>query len=213
MDEELIPTRGSLISRLKDLDNDASWQEFFNTYWRLIYGLARKAGLNDVEAQDVVQETVLSVARRMPGFRYDPSVASFKTWLHQIVKCRIADHFRRRAREVPIAAPATQTGTAPLERIADPANPALDEAWDREWEKNLYDAAVERVRRKAGPEQFQIYEYHVLRERSVKETARDLGVSTGRVYLAKHRIGRMLKKEIKALRARPLQDNPLGGLR
>ncbi len=205
-DDAFIPTRDSLLSRLKNWDDQASWQEFFDTYWRLLYGKARQAGLTDAEAQDVVQETVVSVARQMPGFQYDPAVASFKTWLHLIIKRRIADHFRRRGREVPLAdqAPQTSTGTPLLERLAGPAEAEFDATWDGEWEKNLCNAAVERVRRQAGPEPFQIYEYHVLRGRSAKETAKDLDVSVGRVYLAKHRIGRMLKKEIEYLRTKPL---------
>jgi len=60
--EELIPTRRSLLSRLKDWDDQESWKDFFDTYWKLVYGVAIKAGLSDQEAQDVVQETVLSVA-------------------------------------------------------------------------------------------------------------------------------------------------------
>src|SRR6266487_4319585 len=55
-------------------------QRFFDIYWRLIYGVALRAGLTDAEAQDVVQETVISVAKHLPGFRYDPKVCSFKTW-------------------------------------------------------------------------------------------------------------------------------------
>ena len=46
--------------------------------WKLIYGVARKAGLTDVEAQDVVQETMASVAKHMPTFKYDPVIGSFK---------------------------------------------------------------------------------------------------------------------------------------
>ena len=45
--EELIPTRDSLLSRLKDRHDDESWRDFFNTYWKLIYGVARKAGMTD----------------------------------------------------------------------------------------------------------------------------------------------------------------------
>ena len=60
--EATIATRASLLVRLKDREDQASWQEFFDTYWRLIYSVATKAGLNDAEAQDVVQETVISVA-------------------------------------------------------------------------------------------------------------------------------------------------------
>jgi RNA polymerase sigma-70 factor (ECF subfamily) len=74
---EFIPTRQSLLSRLKDWDNQDSWREFFNTYWRLIYEFAVKAGLKDAEAQDVVQETVLSVANQMQGFQ-----AIYPNWIH-----------------------------------------------------------------------------------------------------------------------------------
>src|SRR4051794_13754244 len=80
---DFIPTRESLLSRLKDWEDQASWKDFFDTYWRLIYNLARKAGLSDAEAQDVVQETILSVARNIEGFRYDPAVCSFKSWMLQ----------------------------------------------------------------------------------------------------------------------------------
>src|SRR5436309_5543177 len=72
--DELIPTRASLLARLKDWKDHSSWQEFFDIYWKLIYGVARKAGLNDDEAQDVVQETMASVAKHMPTFKYDPAV-------------------------------------------------------------------------------------------------------------------------------------------
>ncbi len=65
--DEFIPTRQSLLSRLKDWDDRESWKDFFNTYWKLIYGVAIKSGLSDAEAQDVVQEAVISVAKKMQG--------------------------------------------------------------------------------------------------------------------------------------------------
>src|SRR5256885_17130220 len=77
------PTRQSLLSRLKDLGDQQSWRDFFDTYWKLIYSAALQAGLTDAEAQDVVQDTVLSVAKKMPDFTYDPAVGSFKRWLLQ----------------------------------------------------------------------------------------------------------------------------------
>ena len=81
-DDEFIPTRRSLLSRLKDWEDQASWQEFFDTYSRLIYCIAVKAGLTDAEAQDVVQETVIVVARKIPGFKYDPALGSSAfSWL------------------------------------------------------------------------------------------------------------------------------------
>ncbi|HEY3913650.1 MAG TPA: sigma factor, partial [Verrucomicrobiae bacterium] len=68
-EDELIPTRATLLERMKDWGDQDCYQEFFDTYWRLIYGVARKGGLSDAEAQDVVQETMVSVAKQMPTFK------------------------------------------------------------------------------------------------------------------------------------------------
>src|SRR5258706_14947787 len=86
---ELIPTRQSLLSRLKDWKDEESWRVFFDTYWKLIYGAAMKAGLSDAEAQDVVQETVISVLKSMPGFEYNTEKGSFKSWLLRLTNWRI----------------------------------------------------------------------------------------------------------------------------
>ena len=92
---ELVPTRLSLIERLRDLDDHSSWQEFFDTYWKLIYCAAVKGGLSDAEAEDVVQETIIGIARNMENFRYEPEICSFKGWLMRVTRCRIIDHLRK----------------------------------------------------------------------------------------------------------------------
>src|SRR6516164_6778524 len=82
-------TRWSLLARLKNWEDQASWREFFDTYWRLIYSVAIKSGLNDAEAQDVVRDTVLSVAKKIPELNCDPSAGSFKIWLLKFTRWRI----------------------------------------------------------------------------------------------------------------------------
>jgi len=71
-DDSLL-TRRTLLSRLRNLDDQDSWRTFFNLYWRLLYNVARKSGLDDGGAQEIVQDTVIAVARKMPEFRYDPA--------------------------------------------------------------------------------------------------------------------------------------------
>jgi DNA-directed RNA polymerase specialized sigma24 family protein len=78
--EGWLPTRRSMIERLKNWDDHDSWREFFDSYWRPIYGVALRYGLTDSEAEEVVQETVLSIAKKMDTFKYDPAVCSFKSW-------------------------------------------------------------------------------------------------------------------------------------
>jgi RNA polymerase sigma-70 factor (ECF subfamily) len=202
---ELIPTRQSLLSRLKDWNDQESWKVFFDTYWRLIYNAAVKAGLTDTEAQDVVQETVISVLKNMPGFEYDPEKGSFKTWLLRLTGWRITDQFRKRQRGIDQRGTPTRTSTrtATIERIADSTNLKLEATWDDEWERNLFEAAIERVKRKVDSAQYQMFDLNVIKKWSVAKVARTLRVNPGKVYLAKHRIGNLIKKEIAYLKARP----------
>ena len=199
--KDLLPTRASLLSRLKNRADQTSWQEFFDTYWRLIYSVARKAGLSDADAQDILQETIISVAKHIEGFRYDPKVCSFKTWMLNLTRWRIASQLAKHRREASIRLPPreSQGETATVERVADPAGFDLTAVWDEEWEKNLFAAALERVKRQVHPEQLQIFDLHCVERWPVKKVMEVLGVSAMRVYLAKHRVGRLLKNEIKKL--------------
>ena len=70
-----LRTRRSLLSRLRDLDDRESWRTFFDLYWRMLYNVARRSGLGEADAEDVVQETVVAVARRMlPGLAAKPAL-------------------------------------------------------------------------------------------------------------------------------------------
>ena len=120
--EEIIPTRRSLLTRLKQWDDHESWKDFFDTYWKLVYS----AALNETEAQEVVQETVIAVAKKMHAFKYDPAVGSFKSWLLHITRCRIADQLRKRYKEaVVVQAPSNDTSrTDAMARTAGTIPPA-----------------------------------------------------------------------------------------
>jgi len=203
---EFIPTRRSLLSRLKNSEDHESWRVFFDTYWKLIYTTARKAGLTDAEAQDVVQETVISVLRSMPGFKYRAVGGSFKAWLLRLTGWRIIDQFRRRqqAAEVLDERPDSSTGTSAISRMADPSGMILESHWDDKWEANLLEAATERVKRKVDSKHYQIFDLYVLKKWPVLKVARVLKVNPGRVYLMKHRIGTLIKREINYLRSRPI---------
>ena len=200
-DAESIATRHSLLERLKDWEDQTSWQEFFNTYWKLIYSVGIKAGLSDAEAQDVVQETVISVARKIEGFVYDPAVCSFKTWMLRLTRWRIINQLKRRQRDAGNL-PSDEDGTAT--RIPDPTEFDLEAIWDEEWKKNLLAAALERIKSRVDPEQFQIFDLYCIENWPAPKVARTLSVSIGRVYLAKHRIGALLRKEARILEKQAL---------
>lgn len=203
---DLIPTRQSLLCRLKDWKDEESWQVFFETYWKLIYNAAIKAGLTDSEAQDVVQETIISVSKSMPDFNYDPQKGSFKSWLLKLTRWRVLDQFRKRQQGIEYVPREsdTSTETAIIERMADPGQSAFETAWEDEWEKNLMEAAIERVKKKVDPKQYQAFDLYVLKKWPVMKVARTLKINAGMVYLNKHRIGNSIKREVAHLRARPI---------
>jgi RNA polymerase sigma-70 factor (ECF subfamily) len=202
--DEWIPTRRSLLTRLKNWDDQEGWQEFFNTYWRLLYGVARKAGLNDAEAQDVVQTTVIAVAGKMKtgAFKYDPMRGSFKAWLLTHTQWRISDQFRKR-QLVAERNPKLEAKTELMEAVPDDAaEERLDQCWDAEWQNNLMQVALERVKPRVSARTFQIYQLHMTKDWPVEKVVETLGVSKAQVHLVKHRVSTMVRKEISKLQKR-----------
>lgn len=193
-----LPTRRSLLSRLRNMGDDDSWRAFFDAYWRLIYNVARKSGLSDEDAQDVVQETVISVAKKMPEFRYDPAKGSFKSWLLIITHRRIHDRLRRHYQSVP-----TANLSAAENMPANVLSPdgALQAAWEEEWQKNIFQAALARVRQQVNPKHFQVFDYCLLQNMRASEVARRLGLTSAQVYLNKHRMMLAVKRAVKEVEA------------
>jgi RNA polymerase sigma factor (sigma-70 family) len=196
--ESFLPTRQSLLSRLKDWEDNDSWRDFFETYWRLIYDVARKAGCNDSDAQDIVQETIVNVAKQMGDFRYDPTKGRFKGWLRQITRRRIADQLRKRYREGQQSGESAAGDTASA-NFSEPVTADLDIIWEREWEQRLAMLALERVKRRVRPEHYQIFDLCVVQDWPAKKVSKALGVSASLIYVTRHRIAAMLKKELRQL--------------
>lgn len=196
-------TRKSLIARLENWEDQRTWDEFYRTYWRLIYSVALKAGLREDEAWDVVQETILSIAKQSRKNIYKPEQGSSKLWLWNMTRWRINDQFRKRKKDTAMLMNPDAPGTLehPIDKIPDEGKNNFDQVWEREWQNNLLQAALERVKAKVSPKQFQIFDYYVLREWDAAKVRRQLGVTIAQVYLAKHRVGSALKKELQFLQS------------
>ena len=198
MSEELIPTRTTLIMRLKDWQDHSGWQDFFDTYWNLIYGVAIKGGLTPAEAEDVVQETMISVAKHMPGFKYDPAIGSFKGWLLTMTRWRMTDQLRKRG---PRGLEDDGANTdVTLEKDAAVLGSDLEKLWDAEWEDNLLKAALTKARRRLDPKQYQIFDFYVNKDWPPEKIAKAFDVPVGQVYLAKHRVAEAIKNEVERLK-------------
>lgn len=186
--EELIPTKASLLGRLKNPEDQSSWQEFFDTYSKLIYGVARKAGLNEVDARNVLHATTESVAEHMPKFKYDPKIGSFKAWLLSLTRLQIIAEACK-----PRSAVATNSAAG-----------AVDRLWEKEWEINILEAAVANVKRRLEPAKYQIYDFCVNKKSSPEKVAAVFGLLVDQVLDAQREITEMIQAEAKRLEQRML---------
>ena len=194
-----LETRASLLVRLKDWQDNESWQAFFDRYWPLIYGTAIKSGLSPAEAEDVVQETVLVVARKIKEFQYDPSRGKFRAWLGTVIRSRVVDRFRKR---LPVKSPTLrETGdsarTGTVARVADPA--ALDflAIYDLAWQEHVREAALRLLKEELSPRQYELFDRYVNKNQSVATIMKAMGVSRAQIYMAKLRGLQTLKQTVR----------------
>ncbi|MBI4325468.1 MAG: sigma-70 family RNA polymerase sigma factor [Chloroflexi bacterium] len=224
-------TRPSLLARLKDWSQQTAWREFDHDYAPLLRNVARKAGLTDAEADEVAQETLIAVAKKIGEFKHAGNCGSFRAWLYQQARWRIADQFRLRKRaachdETSLGAPASlPAGDSPAEMPALPGNdpagdgsipisttarvpapevdPAFEHLWAGEWEQHIRQCALARIKRRVSARQFQLFDLHVLQGLSVRAAARAAGTTMAAVYMAKSRVARLVCREVKRLKAAP----------
>jgi RNA polymerase sigma-70 factor (ECF subfamily) len=198
--EELITARYTVLGRLQVWDEQESWRDFFETFWRLIYSVARKSDLTETEAQEVVHETVICAAKDIDKLRRDRSHGSFKSGLRNLTSSRIAGQVQKREPKAPAAEPLAGAAAAPAEPAGSSASvDGFEKVWEAEWQSNLFETALERVKHHVKEEHFQIFDLNVLRHWPAKKVAQTLGVHTARICLAKHRVLTLLKKELRRL--------------
>tara|TARA_B100001939_G_scaffold307707_1_gene287917 strand:- start:49 stop:681 length:633 start_codon:yes stop_codon:yes gene_type:complete len=194
----LLETRSSLIQRLKATINGESWEEFFHTYWELIYNVARRAGLSEADAQDIVQETILKIHKSLDRFEYNRKRGTFKGWLRTVTRSRLNDFFKKQQRRPALNHP-LEEAAGELQNLEDPEGPEIEKIWDEEWNRNLIQAALSRTKKLSSPKQFQIFKCHYIDEWTVRETCRTLGVNAAQVYMAKQRVGKIFRESVEAL--------------
>jgi RNA polymerase sigma-70 factor (ECF subfamily) len=197
-----LRTRPTLLLRVRDWKDAASWEEFHRLYHRLVYGRARRAGLSHADAEDVAQEVFKRVAETIRDFDLSPDRGSFRGWLMKLTQWRIADKFESRAKS-PAAAPSaprddTSPHTATIERVPAPVDD--EDEWDREWEQHVLAAAVDRLARQVKPRHFQAFDLYVRQGWPVLKVAAELGINPASIYVISHRLTRQLKAEVEQLR-------------
>jgi RNA polymerase sigma factor (sigma-70 family) len=190
-------TRPSLLVRIRDAQDNAAWCQFVEIYAPLIYGFARKHGLQDADAADLTQDVLRVVAKTIPGLDYDRQRGSFRGWLFTVVRNRLRNFLTRRR---PYDQGTGDTGAHEL--LQEQPAPEDDQAtwWDQDFERQLFACAAKQVRRRVQESTWQAFWQTTVLGKSGKEVAQELKMTVAAVYLAKSRIMAQLKEQIRQLR-------------
>jgi RNA polymerase sigma-70 factor (ECF subfamily) len=185
---EIPATRASLLVRLRDPRDRDAWAQFLDLYAPLVYGFARKQGLQDADAADLCQDVLGAVAGAIGRLDYDPAKGAFRNWLFTVVRRKILT-WRRAQRRRPSDDPAMQQA---LEQY--PAPPADEAAWEAEWEERLFAWACSQVRPHVTEVTWQAFWRTAIEDQPAKQVAADLGLSVAAVYGARSRVLARLKE-------------------
>src|SRR5271155_2115535 len=135
-------TRASLLVRLRD-GEAAAWQEFVRLYAPLIYGFARKRGLQDADAADLMQEVLRSVSSAAHRLEYDPARGTFRGWLFTVTRNKVFNFLESRGRRVQGSGDSRMQQR--LEQHAD-AGGTLSGDWEADYQRAMAAQAMERVK-------------------------------------------------------------------
>ena len=176
-------TRASLLLKLQDPDSK-HWDEFYNMYSGLIFNYALTRGCNENMAKDVMQETLLTVYQYLPDFDYDRKKGQFRSWLLCIVHSRLMDAYRREKKYSNDEASQLKA----FQEYEAESYEDFTDSWDQEWKKNLFNIALEELKRHVQEDSFEAFRLLALEERPVKEIEEKLGMSANTIYQIRHRL-------------------------
>ena len=170
-----METSSTLLCRVRDSGDAASWREFVMLYEPLIvrYALSSRRGLSEPDARDVAQDVFTRLLKALPTFALDHRRGRFRTYLWQVTATALADRARRGQRRA----------EAEREWLARHQAPDDRAAWDRAFRQRVLGHALERVRAANDPRTWACFERHVLGHEPAAEVARELGVSANAVYV------------------------------
>ena len=175
----------ALVERLAETHDATAWQQFSSRYEPVLLAFARRAGLRDADARDVVQDTLLVFVTAFRNGEYDADRGRLRAWLKGIAFNRIRqmrDKVARRERQMPDDG----TRTAAINRVPDDQD--LDEVFEQEWQRGIVAECLREARRAVDPQTYEAFELYTLQGLPPQRVADQLGITRNAVYIAKSRV-------------------------
>jgi RNA polymerase sigma-70 factor (ECF subfamily) len=186
--EVITATNTALLVGLQDPQNELIWQEFFARYQPLLISFARRLGLNEQDAQDAAQETLLAFTTAYRAGRYKRDKGRLRTWLSGIATNKIRDIQRRRGKELAVGGRDDTTDF--MNQIVD--DHTMSEIWEAEWQRAVVAQCMAEVRAEVEPKTMRAFELVAMKGWPADKVAEELGITRNAVYLAKsHVLSRM----------------------
>ena len=196
MSPQAPSTHPSLIVRLAQVPEDRdSWQQFVFRYGETLLLWCRQHGLQEADAKDVCQEVLLRIARQMRSQRHEP-IVSFRGWLRAIVHgawCDWVEHKNTQRNKV-FGSSNSMDGLLEI-----PARDDLLTQIDSQYDRELYDIAVRRIRGRVEPRTWLAYYLQAEELLSPQEAGARLGIKPASAIAARYRVTTLLKAEVAEL--------------
>ena len=190
-------TSDSMLERMKHGPQGMAWRRMVETYTPKIRRWLRPYSLQDQDVDDLIQEAFAVVVRRLPEFKRQTQIGSFRRWLRTITFNCLRDFWRGQHTRP------TATGKTGfvhvLEQLEDPDS-ALDQFWDQEHDSHLTRHLLEKIRPRFEAKTWLAFQRVALEGISAEQTAQELGLSVNAVFIAKSRVLQLLRQEGRGLR-------------
>ena len=189
-------TRASLLVQLRDGANHDAWQEFMKLYGPVVYGFARKRGLQDADAADLMQDVMRSVSTAIGRLDYDRSQGTFRGWLFTITRNKVFSFLS--ARRIRPQGSGDTTTNRLLAAQPDTSDGA--DVWEMEYQRRLASLAMDRVKSEFQDTTWRAFWLTAVEGVAATEVSKQVGISPGAIYVAKSRVLARLKEEVETMR-------------
>jgi len=185
-------TSASLLERVRASSDADSWQRLVAIYDPLVRGWLRRHVLAEDDVDDVTQEVMSVVVRRLAEFQHNGRIGAFRTWLKTITANCLRDHWRR-GKNLPRAA--GESGfEGILSQLADPGS-ELSRIWDLDHDRHVARQLLHVLRGEFEPRTWNAFQRTALEGASASDVAAELGLSTNAVFIARSRVLARLRQE------------------